>query len=429
MTHTDDFGGSSPDLLEGASPERGWSSWSRRQRTVATGAAVLLAAGAVIWSNAAKNEHPAAHPVARPAGSPIASPSPTVQPEPLYNRCLDVAATTHRVGYPETVLIGGRQLLRVDLATGKLTSLGPCHGLETASMPIPMSGARATWTALAFKQPTLRIAGPVGVSTIRPVAHEYSFAIPDADGDLLRVRVPNATGARIRVETYGPDGHMKGAMVTAPDVTGVFGSTVAGLLGSVAAPKHLTRLVLLDPKTGRVLRTIGVARWFMGADRTHVAWFPVSRHDVVDSDAVVRRCKPVCAALRVTDLLSGTTRSYGAIRSNTVTSLISFSPQGAWMLAIQIAPHHNLATMVSVIRLSDGAQNVLPGLHLPIDATDPRASWSTDGRALVIANVVRTHAHLLVWHEDNTLTPAATLVGDPYRLTVQVIGPGLTAWQ
>jgi hypothetical protein len=387
---------------------------SRRRRATATVAVVATAAAVVtLWAGPGTPKHGSAPLPVAPAG-----------------RCLVAAAESGRVASPYRVLVGGRQVLEVDLATGAATPQGSCGSAGTRNTVLPVRGARVVST-LQPDQSTgvITVTDPAGRTRTIPTGNDVDSFV-SVDGRLVIVR-QTSLGSSAHLDTYDVNGRRVSTLTTVPVTVILSYDTVGGI--AALSPDPNSQMALVDPIHGNIRRVFGPTNYFLGADQHQFAWLPGSNPVAFSSSDghYPMTCQGgACPPLEVTDAGTGATRDYPPLVSGRVFTSAVFSPDDT-QVALAIADDADMpgGASVTVLTLATGATTTIPGIHSAGNRTAPSVSWTPDSRSLVIADTDAGRMRLMIWHRsDGSLTQAATLVGDPTGASLQVIGPTLEAW-
>ncbi len=435
------------DLMTRAAQEVGEPTWPSagelratgrhrtRQRRGASAVAGLtaIAVGLALWMN--------------PPTHHTASPQPVA---PVTGECLTITPTPGRVASPYSVLIGGRQILRVDLGNGSSSAVTSCgHQWQQV---IPVVGARVLWNRSGTTSQAISFDGPAGSVTI-PVDPQDRETLPyqAANGDLLVLRNGGAgrpPQVKSQIETYAADGHLTSTTVIADGDSLFMASTVGGLLvlehPGPSTDDKPERYALVDPRTGAVTATLFAAAEVIRADARRIAWMKdddLARHEI-GGGSVIPQCNGDCPDLQVTDLATRATRTYSLPHAGGVFTQGSFSPDGSLLaLSVPVSLTGDRQTTVTILDLRSGSVvGSVPGIgalegapneHPPSWLDQPAAmSWTPDSKALVLGDFSASRLQLRVWHRDGSrTTQAVTLSGDLDGTSFQVIGPSLAAWQ
>ena len=358
-----------------------------------------------------------------PDGLHRASPVPVLP----NHGCLSATRERGLVGSPYSVIVGGRQLVKVDLASGIGHLIGSCT--STVQTIVPVRGARVVSRYGADGSATTAITNSTGL-TLTIVARNSAEAFAATNGGLIIAR-QTFVGAGGHLDFYGINGARLSTLAVAP-VSAVLPYETAGGVAAFA-PGSNTRLVLLNPTTGLTSRIIGFSDALLGADQNDLAWLAGELESRLVSDAaeIPLRCIAGCPPLEITDAVTGQTHSYPPLASGQVFTAARFSPDGHHVaLTTADVPNSRDHASVTVLNLQTGARITVNGIRSASDPFGPAIDWSPDGRAVVIADTTSTQLRVLVWdYTANKLSVAATLVGDTTGTTLHVIGPTLDAWK
>jgi hypothetical protein len=187
------------------------------------------------------------------------------------------------------------------------------------------------------------------------------------------------------------------------------GLVVTRALSHQGAP---TDLLLLDPDTGRVVRTIGPVASCVGVSDTLAAWTPSG----CDDDCV----------LTVSNLESGEPVVF-TLPNGRAPQFAAFSPDGR-RLALSFMGLHpevghsfrDLRGFVAVLDMPTGTLTRLPGLYTQIKHA-AGIGWSRDGRVLVLYAGWPDHARLAFWHPRHGLLVLPTVLSGPGEGTLAVL--------
>jgi len=378
-----------------------------------------------------------------PPSSPTSSTpprgTPTVTPATL-SACLHAGEPpAHAVPYPATVLIGGSQVLKVDLETGTVTAFGLCRP-ATQQTPLPVRGARVVWFVSAGGSTRVQLTDRAGNRTvIEPLRSPHHRAWLDGVYVSGRGRLVLAE----RVNPLKPS-HID-SMVTY-DATGAVVSSTTMTRGlspftlptrtahrSFASTNH--DLVSLDLRTGTAVhRIVNGRRPVIGWSPRLLAWQRGEGRfrQIPGKPKGLMACSTTCAPIQVTDVVTGRTRSYPGSASGIPYETARFSPDDK-LIAF---------TTIDTPRATVGIVNLHDHLTTTIPVAEHHAAlavaWTPDAQALIIAETTQTTTRLLVWHRnDGTVTTAASLDGTPGSpwgvwdrngWALQVLDPTLGAW-
>ncbi|HVQ95115.1 MAG TPA: hypothetical protein VMU51_29045 [Mycobacteriales bacterium] len=194
-----------------------------------------------------------------------------------------------------------------------------------------------------------------------------------------------------RLASYTPTGHLRWERRLERG-TLVQRDTPYGLLAQVVADPQSSstgELVLLDARSGQVLRRIGAAGPILASTDEKVAWIPAG------CDASPGHCQ-----LAVTDLRTGQQRRYG-VPSGWAPATAAFSPNGS-MLALGFAGQHDFVARgdpdgyVSVLSLVTDQFERMPGLTMRAKQA-PALGWDAGGELILGVDVDDRYDLLLRW--------------------------------
>jgi hypothetical protein len=368
-----------------------------------------------------------------PMQSVLPSAATVTFPPPLSASCLRVGARPpDLVPYPATVLLGGRQLIKVDLATDALTPVGPCRTPEKDQWILPMRGVRVVVTEAMHRR--IMLTDGSGYTTdLSPGS--FAGAVVARGRHLLVAQQLRRTKASItyRLSSYTTSGWLTSRVTATAASSGRVGRLV-GLYGikliadtRAGVLAYLDdALVLLNPATGKVTRTIGRNVAALGVGSNELAWesgAPLTwargqPHGFME-------CTTTCPPLKVTNLRSWQTVNYPEPASAHLFRSATFSPNGR---LVALAADHVPVGTVTILNLHTGATTVVR----IADHYGPQTiAWTPDGNALILTVNTKRSLLLMVWHRrDGSLTTAASLTGEIQSpSTLDVMGRSLDAWR
>lgn len=402
-------------------PERRWATPSdiavrgrrrtRRQRAAVVGATFLVVAAVVLAATGGLVPHRAA-----PSTPPVLT-------------CLVADGTPGPAALPGRVLLGGRQIVVVDLATGRSVPAGDCGAVGSTERAVPVTHAQVT---MGGPMDAVSIVDASGQRTTIGTDHSLTEAYPTPDGGFLVVRDNYPTTPDATLLRYDSNGSQVSGPTKVPESV-VF--AVEGVVDTGIAAGGNTDLYIVDPATGAVLRVLDrFTTWGVAASGHLIAWLPHYDKETVEFTAdkqIPLRCTPSCQPIAIYDTRTGTTREYPSTTPDgRLYTSAAFSPDGTRLaLATADDPASHDGSTVAVLDLASGATTLMPGIPSQGQPGGPSLTWLPGGASLIVAGTTQTGAQLLVWHPgDSTLRPAVTLTGDATSATVSALGQDDTAW-
>jgi hypothetical protein len=194
-----------------------------------------------------------------------------------------------------------------------------------------------------------------------------------------------------RLVSYTPTGQLRWERLLVRS-TLVQRDTPYGLLAEVVAdPQNsgVGELLLIDARSGQLLRHIGAASQVLASTDEKVAWIPTG------CDTPPRSC-----ALAVADLRTGEERRYD-LPGGLAPGAAAFSPNEA-MLALSFAGQHSFVAKgdpdgyVSVLSLVTRQFERMPGLTTGAKQA-PTLGWDAGGELVLGVNVDDRFDRLLLW--------------------------------
>lgn len=300
------------------------------------------------------------------------------------------------------LLVGGAELAEVDVDSGRVLvrarvphpareQVGSLvrSGNEAYALVAPCSGAgpgRLVAVTAQGEVRRIRLSGPVDALIGGP-AGVFGVDYPPVDataGQATPVRLRPATGGTVVVD---------GSLLP----IGVTSAGIVALANGEQTEGEPPQLVLLDPTTGRVTRTVA-AGYPLGVDGDSVLWHGKACQFLETGPAA--RC-----VLHVTDVAGGRDRAYRLPAGRMPMSDAVPSADGRFV-ALQISDsradtryavdHPGPPAAVAVLDLRSGRLQVLPGLELP-PKTGAGLAFSPDDRWLAVTISEGDHGHLLLW--------------------------------
>jgi len=372
----------------GAPPRR----WSR---------AALVATAAVLFGYVVTHRYPS---------PPTDAPAP--QPPPASRSLLAEPHLVGRTGPGPAglrLLVDGTDPRIIDAHTLAVT---PVPGLNLR----PGSTAQLLMTGSSVIAALTRLYGPDGgVYLIKPGAKPMLLAaeglvVPSQDGGIItavyRSGQTSVTGLtldrRVRWRWQLPGNGLLLRDTPAGLVVAQYADAVSGD----------AELLLVDRRTGEVVRRLGHGRQAVAVSDRLLAWEPV-------------RCDGAGCSLVVTELSTGGSRRYDIYRRPALASG-AFSPDGG-RLALSFAgvPGDDAgppeAGSVAILDLRTGRKAYVPGLTTP-NAEHADVAWSADGQWLVLGVKYPDRERIAVWRpgQDVVILPTV-LPGQPTTATLSVL--------
>jgi hypothetical protein len=371
----------------GAPPRR----WSR---------AALVAAVAVLFGYVVTHRYPSPPTGAAAAPRPPASRSPLAEPN-LVGRTGPGPAGLR-------LLVDGTDPRIIDAHTLAVT---PVPGLNLR----PGSTAQLLRIGSSMIVALTPLYGPTGgVYLIKPGATPLllgaeGLVIPSLDGGIIvavyRLGRTSVTGLtldrRVRWRWQLPGNGLLLRDTPAGLVVAQYADAVSGD----------AELLLVDRRTGGVVRRLGHGRQAVAVSDRLLAWEPV-------------RCGGGCS-LVVTELSTGGGRRYDVYRRPALASG-AFSPDGTHLaLSFAGVPGDGAGPQepgsVAVLDLRTGRKAYVPGLTTP-DAEHAEVAWSADGQWLVLGVKYPDRERIAVWRpgRDVVILPTV-LAGRPTTATLSAL--------
>lgn len=343
-----------------------------RPRWLAGAVVLALAAGLGILALRQGTDGP---PEPAPAAAPSAPrPAPAgpadLPPEAVYR--LDGVPGPGPAG--TRLLVGGRRPGVLDAATGRLTPL-PAPGLRPGEDAYVRRGRGYTVVlAGAGTRPLAEAALVPDGGGARVPLGAATDALPLRDGTVLTVACPPGGDPACTVSARTRSGGTAWTRAAAGPL-GLLADTPAGLVAT-SARKGSTELRLVEPRSGRTLRSYGTASSVLAVSDRRLAWVPAG-------------CPYACPVL-VADLADGRTRRLPAVAGVAATGAFSADSR---RLAVGFAGLHAQDPARSQPR--DGYAAVIDldrvgWLHAPGLSTGPKSApvplWSRDRLLLAVTD-------------------------------------------
>ncbi len=327
-------------------------------------------------------------------------------------------------------------LLHVDLATGTVARPALCVGQVDGVFPVAVPWARVVNVAdhgdrrVLQVDPTDRLrelAGDqvaTGGTTALPPAGAYAVA---GHGDTLLVVARDPSGQTL---TRYAIKERPISTQSLPDQYLLLGETSAGLVvrEPVGRPAETVRgrLLVLDPRTLRVVRDLGAeSDPHPTVEGDHLAWF-------VDAT-----CQRSCL-LRVTDLSRPGTRTIAVPGTRDLPAVRKeFAPDGS-AIALSYADVRGGLGRVIVAATGTGTVTTVPGIATSgtVAGTSTTSAiagvtWTTDSRWLVLSTSTTTFGRFAVWDPRTRATTAMPWVVAQNISADQLsaVGGDLLAWR
>jgi len=255
--------------------------------------------------------------------------------------------------------------------------------------------------------------GPgAGVYLVRPGAAPWllgnaGHAIPSRDGGILLARYGRETTAVVGLS-------LDRRLVSRWQLPGnvlLLRDTPAGLLVARYAVAGNADLLLVDRRTGGLIRRLGHGRYAVATGDHSLAWVPA-------------RCSPSCSVV-VTQLSTGASRRYPVYQRPVLTTG-AFSPDERWLaLSFSGIAGDGAGPLepgaVVVLDLRTGRRTDVPGVSTPL-AEHADVTWSADGRWLVLGVKYPQRERLAIWRPGHEVVILpVVLSGRPTTATLTAL--------
>ncbi|HEV7656786.1 MAG TPA: hypothetical protein VGP36_18900 [Mycobacteriales bacterium] len=396
------------DVLEGGGSRRSgpprWV-WLVAGVVIALGAASWAAAGGDRAGKAGSDRPPAAGPAS--ASSPSPSPSPSLSLSPpspwpsaagacgstAFRSLLSAQPLTERIGV--RLLVGGYGVRLVDADTGTARPVRgiPTDATHTVSGLVSAAGVVYTTSARCDG-----VAGRVyrlDDGTAHPLAATPVDGLLAGAGRVWAVDYPDEFAPpTIPVRLRPLNG---GRAVALPSGAYPVADAAAGIVAGVDQVSAMPHVVLLDPSTGRPVRTLG-AGIPLAVDRSDLL--------LQLGSCALGRATASCTIARI-DLRTGHQGSRYVLPTGRVPVSAGSVSRDGRLAVFQLArahtdprfdPGHPIPPAdIALLHLDTGRLDIVPNLELA-PKTDAGLVIADDGSWLFVAVNDGDHTHLLAWH-------------------------------